>query len=84
METIRGKMSHNLDLDGLKNRLQKYNHVRLDLGTGDGRYVQTLADRHPDWFVIGVDACRENLWEHSRARLVNMLFVIACAQELPQ
>jgi hypothetical protein len=33
--------------------------------------------------MIGVDACRENLREHSRVNLPNMLFIIACAQELP-
>ncbi|HEX5836181.1 MAG TPA: class I SAM-dependent methyltransferase [Anaerolineales bacterium] len=83
METIRGRMSHDLDLDGLKDRLTNYNRLVLDLGTGDGRYVRTLARSHPNWFIIGVDACRENLDEHSRARLENMLFVIANAQELP-
>jgi 16S rRNA (adenine(1408)-N(1))-methyltransferase len=83
METIRGRMSHDLDLDELKDRLTNYNRLVLDLGTGDGRYVRTLAGRNPDWFIVGVDACRENLREHSRARLANMLFVIANAQELP-
>jgi 16S rRNA (adenine(1408)-N(1))-methyltransferase len=83
METIRGRMSHDLDLNGLKARLTNYNRLVLDLGTGDGRYVRTLARSHPGWFVVGVDACRENLREHSRARLANMLFVIANAQELP-
>ena len=61
-----------------------YDRVILDLGTGDGRYARTLADGHPRWFVIGVDSCRENLREHSRAKLSNLLFVIASAQELPQ
>lgn len=83
METIRGRMSHDLDLNELKARLTTYDRFVLDLGTGDGRYVRTLAQSHPDWFVVGVDACRENLHEHSRARLANMLFVIANAQELP-
>jgi hypothetical protein len=45
--------------------------------------VRTLAERRPERFVIGVDACRENLREHSRTNLPNMLFVIACALELP-
>ena len=83
METIRGRMSHDLDLNGLRARLTNYNRLVMDLGTGDGRYVRTLARSHPNWFVIGVDACRENLHEHSRAKLANMLFVIANAQELP-
>ena len=83
METIRGKTPHILDLNGLKARLTNYQRVLLDLGTGDGRYVHALADRNPDWFIIGVDACRENLEEHSRAKASNMLFLIASAQDLP-
>ena len=31
----------------------------------------------------GVDACRENLREHSRLKLPNALFIIASAQDLP-
>jgi trans-aconitate methyltransferase len=79
METIRGKTSLDLDLTVLNVRLANYNRVILDLGTGDGRYVRYLANRNPRWFVIGVDACRENLCEHSRAKLPNALFVIASA-----
>jgi len=84
METIRGRTSHTLDLNGLKDRITNDQRVLLDLGTGDGRYVRFLADRNPDWFVIGVDSCRENLREHSRTKLSNMLFLIASAQELPE
>lgn len=84
METIRGRTSLDLDLNGLKDRLANYNHVLLDLGTGDGRYARTLAETHPDWFILGVDAARENLCAHSRAKLPNLLFVIARAQALPR
>jgi hypothetical protein len=84
METIRGRKSLELDFNGLKERLTGYNRITLDLGTGDGCYVRTLAEEHPDWFIIGMDSCRENLREYSRAKLQNMLFIIASAQELPQ
>lgn len=84
METIRGKTSLEVDIHGWKDRLANYDRIVLDLGTGDGRYVRCLAEGHPDWFVIGVDAARENLREHSRARRSNMLFVIAEAQALPR
>jgi 16S rRNA (adenine(1408)-N(1))-methyltransferase len=83
METIRGRKSLELDISKLTERLAGYNQIILDLGTGDGRYVRYLADRNPRWFVIGMDACRENLREHSRAKLPNMLFIIANARELP-
>jgi predicted RNA methylase len=84
METIRGKTSLELKYSDVQERLAGYRHVLLDLGTGDGRFVRWMAERHPCWFVIGVDPCRENLREHSRAKLPNMLFVIASAQDLPR
>ena len=86
METIRGRKSLDLDFYRWKEWLanSKYKRIILDLGTGDGRYARTLAETHPNWFVIGVDACRENLREHSQAKLQNLLFVIASAQELPR
>jgi len=83
METIRGRMSHHLDLSEFRDRHANYYRLSLDLGTGDGRYVRTLADRHPDRFFVGLDACRENLRDNSRAKLQNLLFVIASAQDLP-
>ena len=83
METIRGRKSLELDSTGLTDRLANDKHIVLDLGTGDGRYARTLAESHPNWFVIGVDACRENLREHSQAKLQNLLFIIASAQDLP-
>jgi 16S rRNA (adenine(1408)-N(1))-methyltransferase len=83
METIRGKTSRDLDLNELQERLTNYNRILLDLGTGDGRYVHSLAERFPDDFIIGVDSCRENLHEYSRAKLPNMLFIISNAQSLP-
>lgn len=83
METIRGRRSLELDLKEWEERLANYKHILLDLGTGDGRYARTLAQRHPDHFVIGLDSCRENLREHSQTKLQNLLFVIAAAQELP-
>jgi 16S rRNA (adenine(1408)-N(1))-methyltransferase len=83
METIRGRKSLEIDWNGWKDRLKNYDRILLDLGTGDGRYARTLAARHPRWFVIGVDACRENQRELSQAKLRNLLFVIASAQDLP-
>ncbi len=83
METIRGKQSRKLDLCDLVQLITGYERLVLDLGTGDGRYVRTLARQQPDCFVIGVDACRENLRETSRSEQPNLLFVIAEAQHLP-
>lgn len=83
METIRGRTSLDLDLTGLCARLANYSRILLDLGTGDGKFAFRHADTFPRHFVIGADACRENLREYSRVRLPNLLFIIAAAQHLP-
>jgi hypothetical protein len=84
METIRGRKSLDLDFNEWIDRLATYNRIILDLGTGDGRYARALAEAHSNWFIIGADSCRENLREHSRTKLPNLLFVIASAQQLPR
>lgn len=83
MEIIRGKQTSILDSRALHERLPGYTAVHLDLGTGDGRFVQTTAQRAPQTLVIGVDACRANLHEVTRRAPANALFVIANAQALP-
>jgi len=84
METIRGRTSHKLNFNELAERLVNYNHLLLDLGTGDGRFVCRMAEQHQDRFFIGVDACRENLRANSHRKLPNAFFVIANAQALPK
>jgi trans-aconitate methyltransferase len=83
METIRGKMSLDLDQNALNQRLVNHRHIALDLGTGDGRFVCHMAARHPDRFFIGMDTCRENLRSRSQQQLSNALFIIASAHSLP-
>src|SRR5512133_295706 len=83
METIRGKTSLEINASELAIRIAGYKNIRIDIGTGDGRYVRSMAQKRPDEFFIGVDACRENLREHSLSAPANALFVIARAQALP-
>ena len=84
METIQGKTPVELNRTELQKRLTSYKHIHLDLGTGDGRFINYMAEQHPCSFFIGVDACRENLRANSRRRLPNALFVITSAQSLPK
>lgn len=83
MEMIRGKQTSFFDSAALADKLAGYNHIHIDIGTGDGRFVRHLAQTRPNTFVIGIDACRENLQDVSRHAPANTLFVIANAQELP-
>jgi 16S rRNA (adenine(1408)-N(1))-methyltransferase len=83
METLRGKMTSFVNTSLLVEMLMGYETIQIDLGTGDGRFVQNMAVNQPKSFVIGVDACRENLVEVSRRAPENALFVIANAASLP-
>ena len=84
MEIIRGKQTSFINALTLNEQISGYDAVHIDIGTGDGRFVQHLAQTHPNDFAVGIDACRENLHEVSRRAPANALFVIANAQALPQ
>ncbi|MEZ4669674.1 MAG: class I SAM-dependent methyltransferase [Anaerolineae bacterium] len=83
MEIYRGKHASFMDARLLVEQLAGYEHIHIDIGTGDGRFVRHMAAARPQHFVIGVDACRENLEETARRAPANSLFVIANAQALP-
>jgi 16S rRNA (adenine(1408)-N(1))-methyltransferase len=83
MEIMRGKQTSFIDTAALADKLAGYDRVYIDIGTGDGRFVSHVAQTRPDTFVIGIDACRENLVAVSRRAPSNTLFVIANARALP-
>ena len=83
MECIRGKTSAEIDADALAAGVAGYRNVLIDIGTGDGRFVLRVARTRPNWFALGVDACRENLRKASRKAPPNALYVIANALALP-
>jgi 16S rRNA (adenine(1408)-N(1))-methyltransferase len=84
VECIRGKTSPEIDADALAAVVAGYRDVLFDIGTGDGRYVLRVARTCPNWFALGVDACRENLRKASRKAPPNALYVIANALALPR
>lgn len=84
MEIMQGKRTACLSADAFAQRADAYEAIHLDIGTGDGRYVVHLAQTNPHRFVIGLDACRENLVDRSRSAPDNALFVIANAGQLPE
>lgn len=83
MEIIRGKQTLFIDRSTLAERLRGYSNILIDIGTGDGRFVQHVAQTWPDYFALGLDACRENLRQASRQAAPNALFLIANASTLP-
>ncbi len=83
MEFIYGKSTGELDRAGLLALVSDYREVVIDIGTGDGRFGYRAALDCPSRFVIGLDACRENLRDISGRPLPNLLYLIANAETLP-
>ena len=89
MEIIRGNRSYQMKSEEFRELTAGHSRVIIDIGTGDGRFVYSLAQAHPEWFCIGLDPARENLARYSsklsrklrRRRLSNVLCVIASAEE---
>jgi 16S rRNA (adenine(1408)-N(1))-methyltransferase len=66
--------------------------IIVDIGTGDGEFVYTLARGNPGRFIIGLDPSRQGL-ENTSARiykkpekggLSNALFVLGSVEALPE
>jgi trans-aconitate methyltransferase len=86
VERICGKHCQEItpdELDALVAHIADQPDVLIDLGTGDGRFVLHTARAHPARYVIGIDACRDNLYEASRRAPTNALFLIANICSLP-
>lgn len=61
----------------------RYEHVVVDLGTGDGRSVLRLARERPAIGAVGIDLCEANLRRAARAAGDNTIFLVADALALP-
>jgi hypothetical protein len=66
--------------------------VIIDIGTGDGEFVYTIAKENPDRFIIGIEPHHGSLEKTSakiykkpqKGGLKNALFVLAGIEELPE
>ena len=84
MEIVQGRRALSLDTPGFVHRLTGGARVLVDLGTGDGRFVQHVAASDPGSIAVGIDACREQLRVIARRAPANAVFVIAGAEALPR
>ena len=83
MECVYGNVGYQLGGDALAARAAAYRGVWIDIGTGDGRFVRQMAAAAPEWLVIGLDACREQLRGGRRGGPPNQLLVAANALAMP-
>lgn len=87
MKIVKGNKILDLNEAELKQILNYYKYVCLDLGTGDGRFVYENAKKFPNRLFIGVDPSQKQLEIYSKKaaknRLSNTLFVPGSIEHLP-
>ncbi len=91
VDLVRGKQIVPVDGEALRREAGLHERVVVDLGTGDGRFAYRLAQEHPTWFVLAVDANADGMREQSfracrkpsRGGVANVRFVRAAVEHLP-
>lgn len=91
LDLVRGRQIARVDGSGLRREAATYDRVVVDLGAGDGRFAYRLAQAHPRWFFLAVDANGERMRERSfragrkpsRGGVANVRFVRAAVERLP-
>jgi 16S rRNA (adenine(1408)-N(1))-methyltransferase len=86
-----GKATRELPAAEFARQRSAYRALVLDIGTGDGKHALATARRHPDTFVVGVDANAEAMRQVSaravakptRGGAPNVIFVWASVAQLP-
>lgn len=91
MRQVVGKQLRELDAVGFAALRDRHDALILDIGTGDGKHVRTVARAEPATLVVGLDAAPDAMQKASaraaakpaRGGLPNALFVRAAVETLP-
>lgn len=88
MRVVVGNKIKELNKKQLKEIINGYSSVEIDLGTGDGRFVYKNAILKKDALFIGVDPAEKQLETYSkkaiRDKVLNVMYVISSFELLPQ
>jgi 16S rRNA (adenine(1408)-N(1))-methyltransferase len=86
-----GKIVRDLDATSFRAVRAGYRDLVVDLGTGDGKHVVSLARQRPDTLVVGVDAgpdamrttAQRAARKPAKGGVPNALFVWSAVEDLP-
>ena len=87
MYVIKGNKTLNITSAELTELVKAFDSVKIDLGTGDGRFVYKNAVKIPNILFIGIDPSHTQLEEYSQRavknKIGNVLFVLGSVEQLP-
>ncbi len=88
MKIIVGNKTKDISKEEILNKLENYNKVVIDIGTGDGRFVHKNALLNKDTFYIGIDPSETQLKDYSkksvRNKLENVLYAVGSIELIPE
>jgi trans-aconitate methyltransferase len=83
MEILSDRRAQTTGTPDLLQRIEATSDVLIDLGTGDGRFIQHCATQEPARLAIGIDTCREQLRPILGRLPANAAMIIAATEALP-
>lgn len=86
MRILKGSKISEINKDEFHKLIEKFHHLTIDLGTGDGRFVYQNALANPSNFYIGIDPAASHMEEYSKKslkrKLTNALYVVVSIEHL--
>ncbi len=75
-----------IEYNELNNIVNKFKHIYVDLGTGNGKFIYDLAKNNPDKLYIGVEPTASNLYDYSKKvsknKIENLIFIITSIENM--
>ncbi len=92
MKVLNGNEIHNIESQSLRHKLQEYDKVTVDIGTGDGSFPYKKASADKNQLFIGLDAVADNMKpmalkankKSAKGGLPNVLYIVEDALNLPE
>ena len=86
MKVLRSSKEIEITSSDFINKINNYNKVIIDLGTGYGSFVYFNAVNNKDNFYIGLDSCRDSMKKYAvkqyKNKINNLLYVVMNAQNI--
>ena len=85
------KTQHEINEHQLQSRINGFQSISLDIGTGSGRTVYNNAVKNPTTYYVGLDSCAAGMFENSvrmakvekKRKIANALFVVSSIENPP-
>jgi len=86
------KKQHEINKHQLQSRINGFQPISLDVGTGSGKTIYNNALRNPNNYYIGLDSCAAGMFENSarmaklekKRKCANALFVVSTIENPPE